>query len=1375
MSNNDTTTTAIPITSRNTYLLTWNPTNAYAWEDIDKYIGQIKKSGVSITQWSCGNTKTIEPGDRIFLMRLGNQPRGLVASGWAISSVVEEPHWDSKKADEGVTANYVDVLLDVILNPSTATLLGQDELKSRFPPQHWSPQSSGISIQPEIVADLERLWTATVQKAGFGQQPSSYEAVVLQAAAATEETEDELEISSGKELPLVPSAASDNTVFQEWQNSLADTIKKPFVRQLLYELPRWLKQELAPGRVEITTAEKTTLHIWLDKKWRAKIKFNQYDFIHVYLDLRRLQDTQEFLQKNLLGDRKFKYGRNNMQTSGRQVYDFWVLDNSDVELLKKAFKDMVYGPRLPDVSREKFLEAMERFDGEVQYRPDWVNWQQNNVHRYAVRENNRNYPVKKIVELATGVHVEEFNSQTARRYLERKGFRIVELRTEPQLEGPAFVVVVRNSAGLNLKTYHFNNRASGERAKLHEAVSKQLGGGPPVYLVMYSPGPDYGFSGWARVTKISGNYESQYDLELDYHPFLPLLDLKGQAAYLRNKLKWLKNGLVQAFNYRAIRQIEAADFDTIRRAAEGKATLTDIAYSILAKAPGNTLSFEDLLAEINERLTTMAAGAADSEISLADADLDNQLLADARFKRIEVENEENRWGLRQPVSNSDLPAAWLTLAQYRDFVQNLPAPTPAGTGTYTASQLATYAQEYSGNDGPALDAHIFAKNLCQLRLMRAIGDLLEPEKTLYTRPTYVENDKSEALLRLMALGLLLPKETVEESYFLPAIPILRRWHNNPNSEWQPVTNFGLETEIEDDGLRLLNWYAEAGLVERKTNAEDRQQWRVINDALNPTGTNAQSPLAQIYNEFLRALVDERDGTSRNLPVIDKEQALRPLGETEMEERLKELGRELLIDEMVVKRIHRSLVAGRHVVLSGPPGTGKTELARKLPTLFWQEQLVARRVTVTLDKPPVEEETFVREGYLPVIVTATEDWSVRDVVAGIGPRLVEEQEGNSNGKSGDSRRGLSYDIQLGHLTRTIMKNYTGLQTAADLDDLARKPPARGEHQEDGKRYAGVWLVIDEFTRAPVDAAFGSLLTMLGGSDARLAVQKRDGSETYLPVPPDFRIIGTLNSFDRHFLNQLSEALKRRFDFIDVLPPHPKDNEYEHGIAVKRAVEKLQKSGFNSTLTEGATAVLRLNSVTNGKGLPRTVCEPSDTDFGETFDSFKRIFRTIRVFRQLGTAQAEAIYVNLFAGKLTGMSWQEALDTALADSLADQLQVLTRDEQKVVMAFLEYAGNGNEFLKTVQTILKNLPANRKEGMLRTFKRAYKLHTGGSGTGIGSQSGSGSGSGGVMNVNTENELTSTQLEAIFAGSKPLTLPPVDESSFYNRLASVADERGL
>ena len=72
-------------------------------------------------------------------------------------------------------------------------------------------------------------------------------------------------------------------------------------------------------------------------------------------------------------------------------------------------------------------------------------------------------------------------------------------------------------------------------------------------------------------------------------------------------------------------------------------------------------------------------------------------------------------------------------------------------------------------------------------------------------------------------------------------------------------------------------------------------------------------------------------------------------------------------------------------------------------------------------------------------------------------------------------------------------------------------------------------------------------------------------------------------------------------------------------------------------------------------------------GRALRSFERLFELIRLFRQLGTAQAIAVYINLFGGVRVGMNWEEALDSALSDSLADQLQVLDRDAQRFLYLY------------------------------------------------------------------------------------------------------------
>ena len=144
----------------NTFLLTWNPSN-WSWETLEKDIKQLEKLGVYRDSWSCGNRKhTIKSGDRVFLMRLGVEPKGIMASGYTTSNIYQDDHWDESKPI-GTKTNYVNIDFDVILNPNEQEILKADYLLtnqpfSEFP--DWFPQSSGNTIGKEIANELEVVW-----------------------------------------------------------------------------------------------------------------------------------------------------------------------------------------------------------------------------------------------------------------------------------------------------------------------------------------------------------------------------------------------------------------------------------------------------------------------------------------------------------------------------------------------------------------------------------------------------------------------------------------------------------------------------------------------------------------------------------------------------------------------------------------------------------------------------------------------------------------------------------------------------------------------------------------------------------------------------------------------------------------------------------------------------------------------------------------------------------------------------------------------------------------------------------------------------------------------------------------------------------------
>lgn len=150
-----------------TWLLTWNM-ERWAWNDpLNGYlelINDIHQVGHAFVKWTCGNNKSIEPGDRIFLIKLGNAPRGIVASGYAATGVFEGSHWDIARKEQGKKARRIFVDFDRILDYTKDEMLPMEALKKISFTYKWSSQSSGIQIPSAIAVKLENDWKNLITK-----------------------------------------------------------------------------------------------------------------------------------------------------------------------------------------------------------------------------------------------------------------------------------------------------------------------------------------------------------------------------------------------------------------------------------------------------------------------------------------------------------------------------------------------------------------------------------------------------------------------------------------------------------------------------------------------------------------------------------------------------------------------------------------------------------------------------------------------------------------------------------------------------------------------------------------------------------------------------------------------------------------------------------------------------------------------------------------------------------------------------------------------------------------------------------------------------------------------------------------------------------
>ena len=136
--------------TKQAFLITWNPQQG-RWHDMP-IASTLTLSGGLYTDWWGVRSKSVTIGSRLFLLRQGVEPKGIVGSGWATSA----PRLRTPP-EPGRISHIVDVVFDMMLEPDKYPPL--DWRTFTMPPLsevHWTTQSSGISVPNELEAEWQQ-------------------------------------------------------------------------------------------------------------------------------------------------------------------------------------------------------------------------------------------------------------------------------------------------------------------------------------------------------------------------------------------------------------------------------------------------------------------------------------------------------------------------------------------------------------------------------------------------------------------------------------------------------------------------------------------------------------------------------------------------------------------------------------------------------------------------------------------------------------------------------------------------------------------------------------------------------------------------------------------------------------------------------------------------------------------------------------------------------------------------------------------------------------------------------------------------------------------------------------------------------------------
>lgn len=267
----------------------------------------------------------------------------------------------------------------------------------------------------------------------------------------------------------------------------------------------------------------------------------------------------------------------------------------------------------------------------------------------------------------------------------------------------------------------------------------------------------------------------------------------------------------------------------------------------------------------------------------------------------------------------------------------------------------------------------------------------------------------------------------------------------------------------------------------------------------PNPQELESDITKITEIYL----EELDDTNQEYEDPERKEFLSKLVEGENYDI--ELPEELYFEEDLVSEINASLNSGKNIIFTGPPGTGKTKLAKSIAQQVQSSENI--------------------EG--SIFTTATADWTAFDTIGGYMP---------SNGSE-------NLEFKPGQFLKCFRDGEVTNKWLV-IDEINRA--------DIDKAFGQLFSVLSgDSVELPYERTQNICIEWLEDVDEN-DLERIEKNQDIFPVTDSWRLIATMNTLDKASLYEMSYAFMRRFNFIHVgLPELTEDGRIKKSILDKYA--------------------------------------------------------------------------------------------------------------------------------------------------------------------------------------------------------------------------------